>query len=168
MKLTAEQRARLEALALAVPLTDYGNAERLVAMHGEDIRHASGIGWIVWDGRRFAHDDTGELLRRAKTTARAIYHDAASCENDDERKRIAQWARASESEPRLRAMVSLAASERTVVVRAGELDADPFLLNVLNGTIDLRTGNLKPHDRGDLITKLAPVAFDSGSYSVTV
>ena len=165
MKLTADQRAGLEALALAFPLTDLGNAERLVAMHGDDIRHASGIGWLVWDGRRFTHDDTGELLRRAKTTARAIYVDAANCDDDDERKRIAQWARASESEPRLRAMVSLAASEQCVVVRAAELDTDPFLLNVLNGTIDLRTGNLRPHDRGDLITKLAPVVYDSDARS---
>jgi putative DNA primase/helicase len=152
---------RLEDLARTMfALTDYGNAERLVAMHGQDIRHASGIGWLVWDGRRFSPDDTGELLRRAKSTARAIYHDAANCEDDDERKRIGAWARTSESEPRLRAMVSLAASEPTVVVRARDLDADPFQLNVLNGTVDLRTGVLQPHNRDYLITKLAPVEYD--------
>ena len=163
MSLTADQRARLEALAF--PLTDYGNAERLVAMHGDDIRHASGIGWLVWDGRRFAPDDLGELLRRAKSTARAIYHDAANCEDDDERKRIGAWARTSESEPRLRAMVSLAASEESVAIRAADLDADPFLLNVLNGTVDLRTGELQSHNRGDLITRLAPVTYDPGAES---
>lgn len=146
------------------PLTDLGNAERLVAIHGADVRYAAGIGWLVWDSRRFTPDDTGELLRRAKTTARAIYHDAANCD-DDERKQIAKWAKASESEPRLRAMVSLAASEQDVVVRPGDLDANPFALNVLNGTIDLRTGKLKPHNRGDLITKLAPVEYDPDARS---
>ena len=147
------------------PLTDLGNAERLVAMHGSDVRYAAGIGWLVWDGRRFTPDDTGELLRRAKSTARAIYHDAANCDDDEERKRIAKWARASESEPRLKAMVSLAASEQAVVVRAGDLDADPFALTVLNGTLDLRTGKLKPHNRNDLITKLAPVRYDPDARS---
>jgi putative DNA primase/helicase len=39
------------------------------------------------------------------------------------------------------------------------LDADQWLLNVLNGTIDLRTGKLLAHRREDLITKLAPVEF---------
>ncbi len=163
MSLTNDQRQALEAIAF--PLTDLGNAERLVAMHGRDIRHVAGIGWLVWDGRRWAPDDTGELIRRAKATARAQYHDAGACEDDDERKRILQWARSSESEPRLRAMVSLAASERAVVARASEFDADPFLLNAENGTIDLRTGELRGHDRGDLITKLAPVAYDPDARS---
>lgn len=151
--------------ARAFPLTDTGNAERLIAMHGTDLRYASGIHWLAWDGRRWAPDDTGELMRRAKLTARAIYHDAANCGDDDERKRIAAWARASESEPRLRAMVSLAASERPVVVRVAQIDANPFLLNVLNGTINLRTGELRLPNRGDLITKLAPVAYDPDARS---
>src|SRR5262249_87054 len=37
---------------------------------------------------------------------------------------------------------------------------DPFLLNVLNGTIDLRTGKLREHRREDHLTKLAPVKYD--------
>src|SRR5262249_23526841 len=40
------------------------------------------------------------------------------------------------------------------------LDADPWLLNVQNGTVDLRTGELREHRRDDLITKVAPVDFD--------
>ena len=57
-------------------------------------------------------------------------------------------------------MIELASSERQVVVRAAGLDSNPFLLNVLNGTIDLRTGELHRHNRDDLITKLAPVKYD--------
>ena len=147
------------------PLTDLGNAERLVAMHGTDLRFSPGIGWLAWDGRRFRPDDTGEPLRRAKRTARAILHDAANCDDDDERKRILAWARTSESEPRLKAMVSLAATEEDVVVRAGHLDADPWAFNVLNGTINLQTGELRPHDREELITKLAPVKYDPSARS---
>jgi putative DNA primase/helicase len=40
------------------------------------------------------------------------------------------------------------------------LDADPWLLNVANGTIDLRTGELRAHRREDLLTRLAPVEYD--------
>jgi putative DNA primase/helicase len=39
-------------------------------------------------------------------------------------------------------------------------DNDPYLLNVNNGTIDLKKGILKPHDPTDLITKLVPVDYD--------
>jgi putative DNA primase/helicase len=142
------------------PLTDFGNAERLVGAHGHHIRHVAAMGWFVWDGRRWAPDDAGELQRRAKNTARALYHDAGNCDDDAERKRILTWARASESEPRLRAMVNLAASERAVVARASEMDPDPYSLNVLNGTINLHTGELEPHNPTRLITKLAPVIYD--------
>ena len=140
-------------------LTDLGNAERLVAIHGADIRHVNGIGWLAWDGRRWARDDTGEMMRRAKLTARAIYNDAANCDDDEDRKRIARWARASESEPRLRAMVNLAASEQAVVARAGDLDAEPFVLNVTTApsTSAPASSAARP---ADLITKLAPVDYD--------
>jgi putative DNA primase/helicase len=146
-------------------LTDYGNAERLVAQHGDNVRFVSGIGWLVWDGARWARDRTGQLLRCAKLTARALYQDAANCEDDEERKRILAWGRTSESEPRLRAMVKLAASELRVVAVPADLDADPWVLNVRNGTIDLRTGELRPHAGADLITKLAPVRYDPDARS---
>lgn len=147
------------------PLTDLGNAERLVAMHGADIRYVHGMGWLAWDGRRWRTDRTGELLRRAKLTARALYHDAGNCEDDDERRRILGWARNSESAARLHAAVSLAESEKPVVALPDQLDADPWALNVLNGTINLRTGDLTPHQPDDLITKLAPVAFHADARS---
>jgi putative DNA primase/helicase len=57
-------------------------------------------------------------------------------------------------------MVSLARHETTVAVSHEQLDADRMLLNVPNGTIDLRTGKVRVHRRKDLITKLAPVPFE--------
>src|SRR5262249_37121319 len=68
-------------------------------------------------------------------------------------------AEGSQSEARLRAMVKLAETEPTIAVAAERLDVGPWLLNVQNGTLDLRTGQLRPHRREDLITKLAPVIY---------
>ena len=55
--------------------------------------------------------------------------------------------------------LELAKSEPGVPLLPEELDRDPFLLNVLNGTLDLRNGHLRPHRREDLLTKLAPVSY---------
>lgn len=57
-------------------------------------------------------------------------------------------------------MVNLARAERTVAIVPAALDVDPYLLNVPNGSIDVRTGTLRPHDPNDLITKIANVSFD--------
>jgi D5 N terminal like len=55
-------------------------------------------------------------------------------------------------------LVDLAKS--LVGVEDDRLDADPWLLNVENGTVDLRTGRRRNHDPRDLLTKLAPVRAD--------
>lgn len=47
-----------------------------------------------------------------------------------------------------------------ICVSIDKLDADGWLLNVLNGTINLKTGELRPHTKCDYITKMAPVNFN--------
>lgn len=145
---------------LALPLTDTGNAEQLVRLFGKDIRYCSSLGWLVWDGKRWK-GDAGELLSRmGKATARYRYDEAKGIENDNVRKAALAHARRSESRSGREAMIALAQSERGIPIRAEELDADYYALNVLNGTVDLRTGELRQHGREDLITKIVPVAYD--------
>ncbi|MCH8153375.1 MAG: hypothetical protein IH830_13495 [Planctomycetes bacterium] len=144
-----------------LPLTDYGNAQRLVVRHGHDLRYAKALGWLQWDGRRWRRDDTGEVERRVKHTVRRIYEEAAAADDDEKRMSLSDWAQTSESAHRMQKMREVAWSEPGITVTPDQLDADPWLFNVLNGTIDLRTGELREHRRGDLITKLAPVEYDA-------
>ena len=142
-------------------LTDVANGERLVARHGADLRYCHQTReWFVYDGQRWAPDSSGELARRAKETARSIYIEAAAVDDLLESQALAKHAMASERSSRITAMIELAQSEPGVSVASAAFDADPWLLNVANGTIDLRTGKLRTHDRGDLMSKLAPVAYD--------
>jgi len=145
-------------------LTDLGNSRRLVARYGQDFRYLAPDGpFLAWDGARFS-DDSGEiqLMRWAKETIRALYPEAAYNYADDEtqRRALIKHATASESIRALRAMVTLAQSEPGVPVRPDQLDADLWLLNVLNGTLDLRSQELRPHRREDLITKLVPINYE--------
>jgi putative DNA primase/helicase len=143
------------------PLTDSGNAERLVALHGDTLRHVSGWGkWYGFDGVRWAHDDAA-AYRAAKATARATLRQATTIADDDRRKRIIGFATKSESRSSIEATVSLARHEVGVAIASDRLDADRMLLNVSNGTIDLRSGELREHRRTDMLTRLAPVAYDA-------
>jgi|SRR5665213_390140 len=144
-------------LAYGRRLNDVGNAERLILRHGFDLRYSAELAaWLVWEKTRFRVDDSGELHRRAKETALSIW---TECGAGDDPKKIARHADQSESERAIKAMVKLASSDPAVQVRLEELDADPWLLNVANGIIDLRTGRLMPHSREALCTKLASVAL---------
>ena len=141
--------------------TDLGNAERLAELHGEDFRHCRPWGQtLVWDGKRWAPDYTGVVERMAKNTARSIYVEAAKAEDADHRKALSQHAVRSEARNKIEAMQALAWSEPGIPVVPDDLDRDAWLLNCENGTLDLRTGELGDHCRDDLITKLAPVAYD--------
>jgi putative DNA primase/helicase len=147
-------------------LTDLGNAERFAAQHGKDARYCyPWRKWLVWTGAQWKRDEAGQIHRLAKETVRGIYREASDAEDEDRRKALAKHAAASESETRIRAMVELAKSEAPI--SPDELDADPWLLNVLNGTIDLRTGELREHRREDLITKLSLVEYDPDALAPT-
>jgi putative DNA primase/helicase len=147
--------------------TDLGNAERLVARHGEDLRFCYPWGkWLVWDGRRWHLDASGEVVRRATETVGSIYGEAAQA-NGEQRTALARWGLRSEARARIRDMIHLARSREGIHLSPDELDADPWLLTVYNGTLNLRTGELLPHDRAHLITRLAPVTFDPQAQAPT-
>ena len=142
------------------PTTDTGNAERLASAFGADLRH-TGTAWLVWDGRRWNEDRSGgEVARRAKATVRTIRAEAQTCASAAAARELDRWGVASESRGRLSAMVALARHEPGLSLSPLLLDADPWLLNCQNGTVDLRTGQLRPHDRADLLTAVAPVTYD--------
>jgi putative DNA primase/helicase len=141
--------------------TELGNAERIVAAHGADLRFCTPWkAWLIWDGRRWKRDATREVMRRAKATVRTFHEQAMSLEESEQRTAALRWALRSEAASTLAHAVELAASEPTAPVVPSDLDRDPYLVNVLNGTLDLRTGILRPHARADLLTKLAPVSYD--------
>jgi len=154
---TAESKP--QASTPAFKRTEIGNAERLAHRYRSTLRYCWPTRhWLVFDGVRWKKDEDGAVMRCAIRTARSIYQEARDAIDSAEAKELGSWAGKSESRSRLEAMVALARSY--LAVAPDDLDADPFAFNCLNGTLDLRTGTLRPHDRGDLITNLAPVAYD--------
>jgi putative DNA primase/helicase len=83
--------------------------------------------------------------------------DEAKTLKEEAQERLAKHARRSESDGKIGGMLNLARA--WVGVSPDELDADPWLFNCLNGTLDLRTGELLSHQQGSLITKLAPFEY---------
>ncbi|MCK6467084.1 MAG: phage/plasmid primase, P4 family [Candidatus Brocadia sinica] len=141
--------------------TDLGNAKRLVSQHGAKIRYCfAWKKWLVWDGKAWGIDNNGQILRLAKKTVHNIYQEAYLASDPDISERLGKWGAKSQGKDKITAMVSLAESEEGIPISPNELDTNPYLLNCLNGTIDLKTGDLKPHDPKDFITKIIRVEYD--------
>jgi putative DNA primase/helicase len=158
----AKSMARKEPAGYGEHLTDLGNARRFIHQYAERIRHISSLrkSWFIWEGTHWAPDDTGEIERYAKETVRSLYTEAAQTNDADLREAVLKHAAKSESANRVRSLLELAATEPEISMQGTGFDADPWLLNVENGTVDLRTGELRKHRRDDFITKLIRVEFN--------
>jgi putative DNA primase/helicase len=140
--------------------TDAGNAERLFALHGQDYLYVGDWGcFVVWDGARWIEDKRNLMLDRVRDTARTLYRQASRLEGD-RRIEFAKLSARLESQSGAAGALKFAAAIQDSVVLSQDFDSDPFFLNCLNGVVDLRTGELRPHDRKDRMLKLAPVVYD--------
>lgn len=142
--------------------SDLGNAERFRDMFGDRVRWCPARkSWLLYDGKRWAWDDRGHVVKLAQEAARSIYREAELEPEATRQKEIAKFAVSSQNEGRINGMLSQAKPH--VAVRLEELDADPWVINCQNGTLDLRTGKLEHNNPTDLITKIVPVDYEPGA-----
>lgn len=177
----ATSTAEAVATAGGVELTarhlcsDQQNAVRLKKSHGAGIMFSAGR-WYVWLGTHWGFDESAAFLCTTDLSRlidlEADAYRAKPYSNDDEKKKnneiaeaLHKWSKASESGKSLETAFRLL--KRAVTVPADSLDRDPYALNVANGTIDLRTGELRPQNRGDLITKCIPIVYDQKAKAPT-
>ncbi len=138
--------------------TDIANGRRLAEQHGADLHFTPERGWLVWDGKRWATDEKDVAVQaRAKSTAIAIFDEV---KDSADRDALFKHAKRSQQKRAVEAMIWLARSEPGIPTRLTLFDADPWLLNVANGALDLRSGGLRAHRREDLLTRLVDVAYE--------
>jgi putative DNA primase/helicase len=158
-----EQRAEEPA---SYPQTESGNAELFISRHGADLRYARHAGrWIAWNKERWKPDENGHVTRLALKTVRSRCDELKDCSSDEARNKLFAFIKGSESRYKLNAMLEIAKDLQGVTVLSGELDSDSWLLGCKNGTVDLRTGELRPHRREDLITRQVPIAYNPSAKS---
>jgi putative DNA primase/helicase len=145
--------------------TDGGNADRLIALHGDHLRHiAVWKKWICWDGCRWRIDYGDRLtLGRARDVVRHLIRLAGQQGDPKYAEAIVSFALRSESARQLRALADVAASAPCTALDHEDLDAEAWLLNLPNGTLDLRSGDLHAHQPDDLVTMLAGTTFEPGA-----
>lgn len=138
--------------------SDIANAKRLHARHGRELKFTTERGWLVWTGKRWEPDEKAVAVQSlAKETALALFDEI---KNSPDQAVLYKHARSSQSKKAIEAMIWMSRSEPGIPARITEFDANPWLFNVSNGTIDLQTGELREHRPEDLITNISEVQFD--------
>ena len=140
---------------------DVANAALFAKMHAGNVVYVADQRlWYAWDGRRFLANNLGEVYRRARATIKHLYEEAINEPEKERRKAKLAWAVASEG--RVERIVKYAESESALeAFRFSEaFDRDDYLFNCANGVLNLKTGELTPHNQRYRITRLSPVAYD--------
>jgi putative DNA primase/helicase len=152
--------------------TDLGNSERFVDRYGDMVCYCAELStWFIWteigdSGGLWAPDTSLKIRQLAKATVLHIIEEVPRLKLKDRseeraaRITLTKWAYTSENSQRITAMLFLAQSDERVSRRAHDFNADPWLLNCQNGTLDLRTRELRDAGRENLITRIVPVAYD--------
>lgn len=151
-------------------LNDTGNAERLDLVYGKDLLYClDSEKWHKWDGKRWkpASDKGTELYNMVSAVMRLsgmAYDDKYGQPKDKEEETAARtfkhFCRKSEN---TRNIVSTIQRARALFpVYMEDLNPDPWLLNCQNGTVNLRTGQFRQHNRNDHITMICDADYVPG------
>jgi putative DNA primase/helicase len=151
----AKSKDKVTEELAALGETDTDNGQRFATRFGTTVINTPGRGWLVYDGRRWLPDDLLKVKELAKDAARLVADEAAFLNEDKARTARRSFATQSLSTGALDRMLESAKS--LLAIEDSRLDADAWLLNVENGTINLRTGRREKHDSRDLLTKIVPV-----------
>jgi putative DNA primase/helicase len=135
-------------------------AYRFMREHSHRLRYVHGLGWHVWTGTHWTKDSNGLPVRLVIETVKTARLEAAVMPAGDDRDQLWKDAAKGNTKSGLEGILGIAKNLEPMAISAGALDSDPYLFNTLNGTIDLRTGELEPHNPTDLITQVAGCGYD--------
>jgi len=151
----AEPRLRVVRLPRNIHGGHLGMAERFVELHADTLRHVHGIGWHQWDGARWKLDDQRVDIEAAIATTKKALQEVLRMDKGEARDALYADVKKSESAGGIEGMLKLAGALKPISTPSRALDADPYLFNTPDGTVDLRKGEIRENDPADLITKVA-------------
>lgn len=150
--------------AAHVQVNHIGFMERLIQDCEGLMLFVPGIGWHLYRGSVWEPDESNDALAMTSVIPRRLQIDHEHRVFGDVAPRTFNgWLKDASSLKTREAVLKLTAADRRMKVLARELNRNPMLLAVKNGTLDLNTGRLKDSDPKDYITQRADVHFTLGA-----
>jgi putative DNA primase/helicase len=141
-------------------LTDVGNVEKFVAAQKGEVKHCfTRKRWFIWNNKRWEEDVTGRLIHRIVEWLKIL--EATPIDENDERshgEKFKKHVRRTQAKARIEAIEWL--SRPHCAMQEKMWDTNPHLINFDNGTLNLETLILQPHNKSDFITNMLGYSFD--------
>jgi putative DNA primase/helicase len=146
-------------------LNDIGLGRRIIAEAGGRLRYVIDRGiWVRWTGTHWEDDPSGmEPQRIAKSVARQLWAEMMARGPEQTGPALFKFVQGAASRRSIDAAVAMARSEPAIEARSSDFDVGPWLLNIANGILDLKSLTLRPHDPTALLTKVTAAAFDQSA-----
>ncbi len=116
--------------------------------------------WIWFDGKKWTSDCKEQIRGIHKKKRQELYRLAAERIDTKKADEFIKFAKLAGSQRFFTAVMQLASMEMNVGISVDSFDKNQYLLNCVNGMIDLESGKLWPHDKGEFITKMISVEYD--------
>lgn len=147
-------------------MTDTGNAHRLFDKFGHVIRYSyNRRKWYYWDGKMWRLDDTGEIKKLGDIICEDIKREGYQEQDEKEQENLLRWASKTASSHGKEAMIKECQHLRGIPASPEEFDSYGEYLNCQNGIVNLRTGELLPHDSNFLMSKICYSEYDVSGQS---
>jgi putative DNA primase/helicase len=139
---------------MAITLTDRGNAQRFVRRFNDSIKYCPDLRkkWLVWNGKYFETGDEELVKTHADTIVCELLYEASQTVDLGKRKELIEAGRKLQSARGVWGMLDLVKGD--LLVRLIDLNNDRGLVNFNNGTLDMNTMTLMPHDPKQYLTRM--------------
>lgn len=142
------------------PLTDLGNVDRFLELHGDDLRFVPAWGWFTWSDRGWTNVNDDWMVNRIKDVVGIIREEMETVTDSDLQKEYVSWYKYTSSKAGLKNIFELARTSPLVHRAVEDFDKNPLDLACENGIVDLRTGQIRAYSRTDLVTKNTGIKYD--------
>ena len=155
-------KAGVEAPKKHYDMTDTGNAHRLFDKFGNIIRYSyNRKKWFYWDGKVWRADDSGEIKKLADVIVEDIKNEGYREQDEEIQESLLKWANKTASSKGKEAMIKECQHLDGIPASPDDFDAFPDYLNCQNGIVNLRNGELMPHDASFMMSKLCFSEYDT-------
>lgn len=142
-------------------MTDTGNAHRLCDRFGNVIRYSyNRKKWYFWDGKTWILDEIGEIKKLADEICEDLKREAWNIPDDDLQEQALKFARRTASSSAKEAMIRECQHLNGIPASPDEFDAYNDFLNCQNGIVNLRNGELIPHDASFMMSRICNAEYD--------